>query len=128
MQGISIYFCIRIILLDIYNRLSYIFTLINSKLRKKAKGDNMPHHKSAAKRLKKSKVENAYNRHYRTMMRTALKKVKTSATKEDGAKNLIAAQSILDKLVIKGIIKKNNASNKKSRLSKFLNKIEQEKK
>ncbi len=88
----------------------------------------MPHHKSAAKRLKKSKVENAYNRHYRTMMRTALKKVKASASKEEGAKNLIAAQSILDKLVIKGIIKKNNASNKKSRLSKFLNKIEQEKK
>jgi len=88
----------------------------------------MPHHKSAAKRLKKSKVENAYNRHYRSMMKTALKKVKTSATKEDGEKNLIAAQSILDKLVIKGIIKKNNASNKKSRLSKFLNKIEQEKK
>ena len=27
----------------------------------------MPHHKSAAKRLKKSKVENAYNRHYRTI-------------------------------------------------------------
>jgi len=88
----------------------------------------MPHHKSAAKRLKKSKVENAYNRHYRSMMKTALKKVKASATKEDGEKNLIAAQSILDKLVIKGIIKKNNASNKKSRLSKFLNKIEQEKK
>ena len=88
----------------------------------------MPHHKSAAKRLKKSKVENAYNRHYRTMMKTALKKVKTSATKEEGSINLIAAQSILDKLVIKGIIKKNNASNKKSRLSKFLNKIEQEKK
>jgi small subunit ribosomal protein S20 len=88
----------------------------------------MPHHKSAAKRLKKSKVENAYNRHYRSMMKTALKKVKASTTKEDGAKNLIVAQSILDKLVIKGIIKKNNASNKKSRLSKFLNKIELEKK
>lgn len=88
----------------------------------------MPHHKSAAKRLKKSKVENAYNRHYRSMMKTALKKVKTSTSKEDGAKNLVAAQSILDKLVIKGIIKKNNAANKKSRLSKFLNKIEQEKK
>jgi len=88
----------------------------------------MPHHKSAEKRLKQSKVENAYNRHYRSMMKTALKKVKASATKEDGAKNLIIAQSLLDKLVIKGIIKKNNASNKKSRLSKFLNKIEQEKK
>lgn len=87
----------------------------------------MPHHKSAAKRLKKSRVENAYNRHYRTMMKTALKKVKNSPTQEEGAKNLIVAQSILDKLVIKGIIKKNNASNKKSRLSKFIKKIEIEK-
>ncbi|MBU4486479.1 MAG: 30S ribosomal protein S20 [Candidatus Delongbacteria bacterium] len=87
----------------------------------------MPHHKSAIKRLKKSKVENAYNRHYKSMMKTALKKVRSATSKEDGAKNLIAAQSILDKLVIKGVIKKNNASNKKSRLSKFVSKIETEK-
>jgi small subunit ribosomal protein S20 len=83
----------------------------------------MPHHKSAEKRLKKSKVENAYNRHYRTMMKTAIKKVRASATKDDAAKNYIALQSILDKLVIKGIIKKNNASNKKSRISDFVSKI-----
>jgi small subunit ribosomal protein S20 len=83
----------------------------------------MPHHKSAEKRLKKSKVENAYNRHYRTMMKTAIKKVRASENKEDAAKNYLAVQSILDRLVIKGIIKRNNASNKKSRLSDFVSKL-----
>ncbi len=86
----------------------------------------MPHHKSAEKRLRKSKVENAYNRHYRSMMKTAVKKVRTSANKDEALKNYILAQSILDKLVTKGIIKKNNASNKKSRLSDFIRKIEPE--
>lgn len=84
----------------------------------------MPHHKSTAKRLRQSKKENAYNRHYKTMMKTALKKVKTSVTKEDATANVLAAQSILDRLVTKGIIKKNNASNKKSKLMKFAEKVQ----
>jgi small subunit ribosomal protein S20 len=83
----------------------------------------MPHHKSAIKRLKKSKVENAYNKHYKSMMKTAIKKVRSSETKEDGLKNFLAAQSILDKLTIKGVVKKNNASNKKSKLSEFVKKL-----
>lgn len=85
----------------------------------------MPHHKSAAKRLKQSKKQNAYNRQYKSMMKTAVKKVRTSSTKEDAQGNLLFAQSILDKLVKKGVLKKNNASNKKSKLMKFINKIEQ---
>ena len=83
----------------------------------------MPHHKSCKKRLRQSKKLNAYNKHYKTMMKTALKKVKNSETKEDARLNAIAAQSILDKLVSKGIIKKNNASNKKSKLMKFAERI-----
>ena len=76
------------------------------------------------KRLKQSKKQNAYNKHYKSMMKTALKKVKSSENKEDAKVNVIAAQSILDKLVIKGIIKKNNASNKKSKLMKFAEKMQ----
>ena len=86
----------------------------------------MPHHKSTAKRLKKSKVENAYNRHYRSMMKTVIKKVRASQTKDEASKNYILAQTVLDKMVTKGIIKKNNASNKKSRLSDFIKKLEPE--
>ena len=84
----------------------------------------MPHHKSCKKRLRQTKKLNAYNRHYKTMMKTALKKVKNSENKEDAKVNVITAQSILDKLVIKGIIKKNNASNKKSKLMKFAEKMQ----
>lgn len=83
----------------------------------------MPHHKSCKKRLRQTKKLNAYNKHYKTMMKTALKKVKSSENKEDAKVNVIAAQSILDKLVIKGVIKKNNASNKKSKLMKFAEKM-----
>ena len=83
----------------------------------------MPHHKSAAKRLSKSKAENAYNKHYKSMMKTAIKKVRSSASKEEGLQNYLAAQSIMDKLTIKGVIKKNNASNKKSKLSEFVGKL-----
>ncbi|MFO7810229.1 MAG: 30S ribosomal protein S20 [Candidatus Delongbacteria bacterium] len=86
----------------------------------------MPHHKSAEKRLKKSKKENAYNRHYRSLMKTAVKKVRASATHEEAVENFVLAQSVLDKLVTKGVIKKNNASNKKSRLSDFVKKLKPE--
>ncbi|MDA3885406.1 MAG: 30S ribosomal protein S20 [Candidatus Delongbacteria bacterium] len=84
----------------------------------------MPHHKSCKKRLRQTKKLNVYNRHYKSMMKTALKKVKSSENKEDAKVNVVAAQSILDKLVIKGIIKKNNASNKKSKLMKFAEKMQ----
>ena len=84
----------------------------------------MPHHKSNKKRLKQSEKQNAYNKHFKTMMKTALKKVKNSENKEDANVNVLAAQSILDKLVIKGVIKKNNASNKKSKLMKFAGKMQ----
>jgi len=83
----------------------------------------MPHNKSCKKRLKQAKKQNAYNRHYKSMMKTAMKKVLLSKDKEEAKPNLLVAQSVIDKLVIKGIIKKNNASNKKSRLMKFINKL-----
>jgi len=84
----------------------------------------MPHHKSAAKRLKQSKKLNEYNKHYRTLMKTAVKKVESSITKEDAEKNYLMAQSVIDKLVKKGILKKNNASNKKSKLMRFIRNME----
>lgn len=83
----------------------------------------MPHHMSTKKRLRKSKTENAYNRHYRSMMRTAIKKVITSQTKEDAEKNYLVAQKVIDKLITKGIVKKNNAAHKKSKLMRHVNSL-----
>ncbi len=83
----------------------------------------MPHHLSTKQRLRQSKKENAYNKHYKSMMRTALKKVRSAENKENAEADYLVAQSILDKLVIKGILKKNNASNKKAKLMKFISKL-----
>ena len=75
------------------------------------------------KRVRTSKKQNAYNKHYKTMLKTAIKNVQTAENKEDTSAKVVIAQKIIDSLASKGIIKKNNASNKKSRLMKYANKI-----
>jgi len=83
----------------------------------------MPNHKSAERRVNTSNRQNAYNRHYKSMMKTAVKKVRSTTTPEEAKDLLVAAQSILDKLVTKGVIKKNKASNQKSKLMRLVNKM-----
>ena len=83
----------------------------------------MAQHKSAKKRIVKSKKENLRNRGYISMMKTAIKSVRNSTNKEEAEKRLIKTVSILDKLVSKGIIHKNKAANKKSKLTKLVNSL-----
>jgi small subunit ribosomal protein S20 len=83
----------------------------------------MPQHKSCAKRLKQAKAANERNRYYRSTMRTEIKKLRKTEEKEAAATQLVRVYSLLDKLVKKGIIHKNKASNQKSKLSKFANSI-----
>ena len=75
------------------------------------------------KRVRTSKKQNSYNRHYKTMLKTAIKNVQAAETKEDAAEKTVIAQKLIDSLTTKGILKKNNASNKKSRIMKFVNKM-----
>ncbi len=84
----------------------------------------MPTMKSAKKRLRQNIKHNLKNRSYRGALKTQLKKF-LSVVKEG---NTQAAQEELrltvkklDKGVSKGIIHKNTASRKKSRLAKKLN-------
>ena len=81
----------------------------------------MAHHKSALKRIKLSEISRLQNRNYKTRMRTAVKNVLASDSKENGSKALVAAYSIIDRLAIKGIIPKNRAANKKARLARHVN-------
>ena len=80
----------------------------------------MPHHKSCIKRIKTSGKANAKNRAYRSRMKTAIKKVRTAENKETALSEFKSASSLLDKMVNKNIIHRNNASNKKSRLEKLI--------
>lgn len=83
----------------------------------------MAHHKSAIKRIRIAQRNRARNRYYQSTMKTSLKKVMTSENREEAMKDYNKAASILDKMVTKGIIHKNMAANKKSRLMKHVNSL-----
>ena len=84
----------------------------------------MPNIKSAIKRVKTSDFRNAQNTAAKSAMRTAVKKVEAAVTANDGAaaKEVYAnAARNLDKAAAKGLIHKNAAARKKSRLMKKIN-------
>ena len=83
----------------------------------------MAHHKSAIKRIKISEKQRERNRHYKSRLKTALRKVKEAQNKESANEALTDAYSVIDKLVSKGVLPKNTAANKKSRLTKYVNAI-----
>ncbi len=80
--------------------------------------------KSVQKRIRQAAKSNLRNRHYRSKMKTAIKKVTSSTTREEALPVLNEAVSIIDQVARKGIIHKNNAGNQKSRLMNFVNKLQ----
>jgi small subunit ribosomal protein S20 len=83
----------------------------------------MPQHKSAEKRVRQNAKRAIRNKARVSRMRTLVKKVRTSKTKAEGNAALKAAVQYLDRIAAKGVIKKNTASNQKSRLTKYVNKL-----
>jgi len=84
----------------------------------------MATHKSAIKRHKQSLKRRATNRARKSELKTLIKKVRTAQDKETARAAYNKVVSLLDKLATKGIIHKNKASNQKSRLALFINKLE----
>jgi small subunit ribosomal protein S20 len=83
----------------------------------------MAHHKSAIKRSKTSQQENQRNVHYKSSLKTAIKEMLAAEDKESAQLKFKETTSLLDIMVVKGIIHKNKAANKKSRLAKQINSI-----
>ncbi len=83
----------------------------------------MPQHKSVKKQVRINKKLNFRNRQDRSHLKTAIRTVLQSRDKKSAQEALQKAVSIIDKSVDKGLIHKNNASNKKSRLSAFIQKL-----
>ena len=76
--------------------------------------------KSAKKRAIQSEKRRKHNASRRTMMRTFIKKVVVAieaANKEVATAEFVKLQSVLDSYSTKGLISKNTAARKKSRLS-----------
>ena len=78
---------------------------------------------SELKRVRQSRKANSYNNHYKSMMKTSMKKVLNSTSKEDATSLKDEAFKIIDKVASKGVIHKNKAANQKSRVSKHVNKL-----
>jgi len=84
----------------------------------------MPNIKSAVKRVKTSEKKRLRNASQKSALRTAIKAYETTVAggnAEASKEALILAQKKLDKAVTKGLIHKNAANRKKSRLAKRLN-------
>ena len=83
----------------------------------------MANHKQALKRHRQSEAAHARNVHYRTTVKTAVKKAVAAVDK--GAEFLTAAfrkaESVLQHVASKGVIPKKRAARKTSRLAKALN-------
>ncbi|UOF94316.1 MAG: 30S ribosomal protein S20 [Bacteroides sp.] len=83
----------------------------------------MANNKSALKRIKKSFKKKLYNKYYLKTLRHSIKKILKSDDKTQIKTLYTNTISMIDKLKSKNILHKNNASNKKSRISLHYNKI-----
>ncbi|MGD9073716.1 MAG: 30S ribosomal protein S20 [Desulfobacteraceae bacterium] len=86
----------------------------------------MATHKSALKRAKQSKIKRLRNIGYKTKAKRAVKEVRTAVTNnsaDEARASLVRAVSVIQKTASKGIIHKNKASRKISRLARHVNKL-----
>lgn len=88
----------------------------------------MPNKKSAEKRVRTSERNRIYNRYWTTRCKTSAKKVLEAVESSDrdlAVKRLDEAQSAIDKAVVKGVIHKNTAARRKSRLTRAVKTLDQ---
>jgi small subunit ribosomal protein S20 len=86
----------------------------------------MPNNASAKKRMRQEIKRRAHNRSVKSLVRTQVTKARVAiaapaASQEDAFEAVRQAVSELDRAAKKGVIHKNNAARRKSRLMKQLN-------
>lgn len=84
----------------------------------------MANHKSAIKKTRQDEVRRMRNKAYKTRVKNIVKTVEDAIAeknKDAAAKALYDATSVIDRIASKGVIHKNNAARKKSRLAKKVN-------
>lgn len=85
----------------------------------------MPNIKSAAKRARQNLKREIRNRRIKSLLKTSIRRFEESLQNgdhEDAQAKLHAAVRQIDKAAAKGILHKNNAARKKSRLNRQLHK------
>ncbi len=81
----------------------------------------MANHKSAEKRIRANETKRVRNRYQAKTTRTSIKKLTTSATKDEAKVLLNQVSGMIDKLAKKNIIHWKKAANQKSKLAKRVN-------
>lgn len=79
--------------------------------------------KSGIKNAKKSLKREARNRYYKTRVKNLIKEAMKATTKEEFLEKSKVAISFIDHAVSKGVLHKNTAARKKSRLMKELSRF-----
>lgn len=86
----------------------------------------MANHKSSIKRIRQTIVRTERNRFYRTRLKNIVKDVRSAVeagNKEEAASAMNVANKQIQKFVSKGVLKKETAARKISRLHKAVNAI-----
>jgi len=81
----------------------------------------MPQHKSTEKRARQNNQRRLINMKKRSQIKTVIKKITTAPNKETAQTELKKTVSLLDRMVIHGILHKNKAAHLKSKLTRFVN-------
>ena len=83
----------------------------------------MPQHKSAAKRVRQAAKRRLSNRFHHARVRTMIKELRETTSREDADQKLNAVKAQLDRLATKRLLHPNKAANMKSRLERFVSTI-----
>lgn len=86
----------------------------------------MATHKSALKRARQSNLKRLRNLVYKTHAKRAVKEVRSAVSNnsaDEARESLVRAVSIIQKTASKGVIHKNRASRKISRLARQVNRL-----
>jgi len=85
----------------------------------------LPNIKSAAKRARQNITRENRNRRIKSMLKTSIRRFEESLQSgdiEEAKVKMTTAVRQIDKAAAKGVVHKNNAARKKSRLNRMLNK------
>jgi len=86
----------------------------------------LANHKSALKRAKQSEIKRVENKSYKTRVKKAVKEVRAAVannSEPEARESLKKAVSIIQKTASKGVIHKNQASRRVSRLEHQVNQL-----
>lgn len=85
----------------------------------------MPQHKSAEKRMRQNEERRKRNQSRKSQVRTKIKELKSTDDADAARELLNDVKGDLDRLAAKGIIHKNRAANKKGKLEKWVDSLDE---